>query len=108
MLNKINLLQLFQKVNPAKIFFQKIKIYLQILCKLIQKITILLLISCVKIYQIILSPFVSHNKCRFNPSCSNYMIEAITKKGAIKGLAIGTWRLCRCHPWSEGGNDFVK
>jgi len=67
-----------------------------------------ILIFFVRLYQILISPFFSYNACRFHPSCSQYMIEALQKKGIAKGLCIGTWRLFRCHPWSEGGNDPVK
>ena len=45
--------------------------------------------------------------CRFEPTCSEYMYEAIEKKGFIIGLYLGTKRLLRCHPFSEGGVDPV-
>ncbi len=46
--------------------------------------------------------------CRFYPSCSQYTYEAVLKYGIIKGIWMGTKRLSRCHPWSEGGYDPVK
>jgi putative membrane protein insertion efficiency factor len=66
------------------------------------------LIFFVRLYQILISPFISYNACRFHPSCSEYMVQALEKKGVIKGLCSGIWRLLRCHPWSAGGNDPVK
>ena len=72
--------------------------------KLPQKI----LIFFVRLYQILISPFISYNACRFHPSCSQYMVESLAKKGFVEGLCSGVWRLFRCHPWSEGGNDPVK
>jgi hypothetical protein len=45
--------------------------------------------------------------CRFEPTCSVYMYEAIEKKGLIRGLYLGTKRLLRCHPFSAGGVDPV-
>lgn len=45
--------------------------------------------------------------CRFEPSCSEYTRQAIVKYGFVKGTAMGTWRICRCHPFSEGGYDPV-
>lgn len=43
--------------------------------------------------------------CKFEPSCSVYMIEAIQKYGAIRGTLKGLWRILRCNPWSRGGYD---
>ncbi|MFZ4467931.1 MAG: membrane protein insertion efficiency factor YidD [Pirellula sp.] len=45
------------------------------------------------------------SQCRFSPSCSQYMIEAIEKHGPIRGALKGIWRICRCHPGSPGGYD---
>lgn len=45
--------------------------------------------------------------CRFEPTCSAYMYEAIEKRGLIRGLYLGTKRLLRCHPFSAGGVDPV-
>lgn len=60
----------------------------------------------IKIYQIVLSPLIGPS-CRFNPTCSNYAIQAITKYGALKGLYLALKRIIRCHPWGESGNDPV-
>jgi uncharacterized protein len=46
-------------------------------------------------------------RCRFFPSCSNYAVEAIELHGFLKGGFLGFKRVCRCHPWSEGGFDYV-
>lgn len=45
--------------------------------------------------------------CRFQPTCSEYTRRAILKYGFVKGSAMGAWRICRCHPFSEGGYDPV-
>jgi putative membrane protein insertion efficiency factor len=45
-------------------------------------------------------------RCKYYPSCSNYAITAIGRYG-IKGLAMASWRLLRCNPWSHGGVDYV-
>jgi len=45
--------------------------------------------------------------CRFYPSCSQYTLDAVSKYGVIKGLFMGSKRLCRCHPLCHGGLDPV-
>ncbi|MCV2403323.1 membrane protein insertion efficiency factor YidD [Marinomonas sp. C2222] len=67
-----------------------------------KKIFILL----VRSYQFLISPLLGNN-CRFYPSCSTYMIQAIEQKGVIKGVFLGVRRLSKCHPWHEGGIDPV-
>lgn len=67
-----------------------------------------LLIGLIKVYKKTLSPYLAlYSKCRFTPTCSEYMMEAIDKHGVVKGVALGTWRLLRCNPWSKGGYDPV-
>ena len=45
--------------------------------------------------------------CRYEPTCSHYAEQAICRHGPIRGLALATGRLLRCHPWSRGGYDPV-
>ncbi len=45
--------------------------------------------------------------CRFYPTCSEYAYQAIEKHGIIRGLKLGFWRISRCHPWNDGGDDPV-
>ena len=59
-----------------------------------------LVILLVRGYQVALSPLF-RGCCRFEPRCSNYMIEALRVHGACKGAALGVWRLLRCHPFSK-------
>ena len=66
-----------------------------------------LLISLIHFYQIFISPLLGNN-CRYYPTCSQYAIEAIEKKGVIKGSWMAVKRICRCHPWHDGGHDPVK
>lgn len=74
-----------------------------------------LVVRLIKIYQKTFSfdhgPFKSlypHGFCRFNPSCSQYGVEAIEKYGIIKGGMMTSWRILRCNPWNKGGNDPVR
>lgn len=46
--------------------------------------------------------------CRFEPTCSVYMAQAIEKKGLFRGIGLGLWRLMRCHPFCAGGFDPVR
>ncbi|MGN0828701.1 MAG: membrane protein insertion efficiency factor YidD [Akkermansia sp.] len=45
--------------------------------------------------------------CRFTPSCSAYFIEAVERHGALRGCALGMWRILRCNPWGGCGYDPV-
>jgi putative membrane protein insertion efficiency factor len=65
-----------------------------------------ILIIPIKAYQYLLSPLLGKN-CRFNPSCSNYMIQAIEEWGVWKGGLMGLKRISRCHPWGGSGEDPV-
>lgn len=73
---------------------------------MINRLLMRILIFLVRGYQIAISPFLGNN-CRFYPSCSSYMIEALQVHGIIKGLYLGTRRILRCHPYSDGGIDPV-
>ena len=64
-----------------------------------------LLIYLIRGYQVI--PFIGHNMCRFTPTCSEYMIEAIENYGVIKGLKLGIKRIKRCRPHGDYGYDPV-
>jgi putative membrane protein insertion efficiency factor len=60
----------------------------------------------IRLYQITLSPLLGSN-CRYLPTCSQYMIDAINEWGPIKGIWIGIRRIGRCHPWGGHGHDPV-
>lgn len=65
-----------------------------------------LLILVVRGYQVLLSPLLPA-ACRYQPSCSNYAIEALEKHGAIRGSWLAARRIARCHPFRPGGYDPV-
>ena len=60
----------------------------------------------IRFYQLAISPLLGSN-CRYQPTCSNYMIEAIEEWGIFKGLWLGIKRISRCHPWGGHGHDPV-
>jgi hypothetical protein len=69
-------------------------------------------IFLVRLYRLTLSPakaflFGPAAQCRFQPSCSQYAIEALKTHGAITGGWLAAKRVCRCHPWGECGEDPV-
>jgi putative membrane protein insertion efficiency factor len=65
-----------------------------------------LAIAPIRLYQLLISPLLPANTCKFHPTCSEYAALAIRKHGVVKGIALGAWRLLRCHPWSMGGIDY--
>lgn len=64
-----------------------------------------IIINFVRLYQKWISPLFPPS-CRYRPTCSTYMIEAVEKHG-IKGVLMGIARILRCHPFVEGGEDPV-
>ncbi len=60
----------------------------------------------IRAYRLIFSPWVGHN-CRYDPTCSAYILEALEKPGAVRGLELSIRRVSRCHPWGGMGVDDV-
>ena len=65
-----------------------------------------LLVALLRGYQLLLSPMMGQS-CRFYPSCSNYAIEALRIHGSARGSLLSLRRVCKCHPWNDGGVDLV-
>jgi putative membrane protein insertion efficiency factor len=63
-------------------------------------------IAPIRLYQLLVSPLLPANTCKFHPSCSEYAALAVSKYGVVRGLRLAVWRLLRCHPWSSGGVDY--
>jgi putative membrane protein insertion efficiency factor len=71
-----------------------------------------LLIIVIRIYQFVLSPAIQvvcgpGCGCRYEPTCSEYFIQALRGHGFFKGLGLGIGRIARCHPWGGSGHDPV-
>ncbi len=65
-----------------------------------------LILGLIRLYQLTISPLIGP-RCRFHPTCSAYMAEAVKRHGVVRGLRLGAGRIARCHPWNEGGVDPV-
>ena len=65
-----------------------------------------LFILFIRFYKKVISPFLPC-ACRYTPTCSEYMIQAISLHGVWKGLYLGIKRILRCHPWGGSGEDPV-
>jgi uncharacterized protein len=66
----------------------------------------LLMQLLIRIYQLTLSQFLG-GRCRYEPSCSHYGIEALQEHGALRGSWLTVRRICRCHPFASSGYDPV-
>ncbi len=66
-----------------------------------------LAVVAIRFYKRFISPLFPP-VCRYTPTCSSYMMEAIQKKGLGVGLLKGLWRILRCNPFSRGGYDPVE
>lgn len=69
-----------------------------------------IILTALAFYKKIISPLINrgYSGCRFYPSCSDYTVQAINKKGAFKGGFLAFKRVLRCNPLSEGGIDEIN
>jgi putative membrane protein insertion efficiency factor len=58
-------------------------------------------------YQRLISPLLPR-RCKYEPTCSRYAVEAVRELGVLRGGVLAAWRLLRCNPWSHGGYDPVS
>ena len=73
---------------------------------LLHRVLIFLVLLPVHFYRKCISPFTPPS-CRYTPTCSQYMVEAVRKYGPFKGTWLGLKRVARCHPWGGSGYDPV-
>ncbi|HZS52781.1 MAG TPA: membrane protein insertion efficiency factor YidD [Bryobacteraceae bacterium] len=66
-----------------------------------------IIIGALRGYKLLISPLLP-SACRFYPTCSEYMLDAVKKHGVLKGIWMGLKRLGRCHPFHAGGYDPVR
>ena len=61
----------------------------------------------VLVYQRVISPLLPR-RCKYEPTCSRYAVDAVRELGVVRGAILSAWRLVRCNPWSHGGYDPVS
>jgi putative membrane protein insertion efficiency factor len=66
-----------------------------------------LVLDLLRLYKAVISPFLPP-ACRFEPTCSEYASEAVSKYGVIRGGILAFWRILRCQPFCKGGYDPVE
>ena len=64
-------------------------------------------IAPIRFYQVVVSPAIPR-RCKYEPTCSRYAVQAIQRYGILRGSVLAAWRLLRCNPWSHGGYDPVE
>ena len=65
------------------------------------------MVGILRIYKRWISPLLP-SACRFHPTCSEYMMQAVETHGVARGIWMGLRRLARCHPFHQGGFDPVR
>jgi uncharacterized protein len=65
-----------------------------------------LTVFVIDMYQRLISPALPR-RCRFEPTCSTYAVEAVQEHGALRGIGLALRRIARCHPFNAGGLDPV-
>jgi uncharacterized protein len=66
-----------------------------------------IVLAPIRLYQRVISPALPR-RCKYEPTCSAYAVQALQEFGILRGLALASWRLLRCNPFSDGGFDPVE
>jgi putative membrane protein insertion efficiency factor len=65
-----------------------------------------MLTAPIRLYQRSISPLLPR-RCKYEPTCSAYAVEAVRRFGPLRGSVLAAWRVLRCNPFSHGGHDPV-
>ncbi len=74
--------------------------------RMLGRLLALPMLGLVWLYRLAVSPWLGNN-CRYEPSCSEYAMEALRLHGAFRGGGLALRRIGRCHPWGGSGYDPV-
>jgi putative membrane protein insertion efficiency factor len=72
----------------------------------VKRVLVAIVLAPIRAYQRLVSPALPR-RCKYEPTCSDYAVQAIRELGVVKGLILAGWRLARCNPLSHGGYDPV-
>jgi putative membrane protein insertion efficiency factor len=70
------------------------------------KVAVWIVQAPIVVYQRLISPLLPR-RCKYEPTCSSYAVQALQQFGILRGLVLATWRVLRCNPFSHGGFDPV-
>jgi uncharacterized protein len=73
----------------------------------VRRLAVSLVLAPIRLYQRLVSPLLPR-RCKYEPTCSAYAVEAIRSYGPLRGAVLAAWRLLRCNPFSHGGLDPVS
>lgn len=72
-----------------------------------RRVAAVTLTAPIRLYQRFISPLLPR-RCKYEPTCSAYAVDAVRSFGALRGSVLAIWRLLRCNPFSDGGHDPVS
>jgi putative membrane protein insertion efficiency factor len=73
----------------------------------VKRVLAVIILAPIRLYQRVISPALPR-RCKYEPTCSAYAVDAVRTFGVARGLVLAVWRLLRCNPWSRGGYDPVE
>jgi uncharacterized protein len=73
----------------------------------VKRLAAAIVLAPIRLYQRLLSPALPR-RCKYEPTCSAYAVQAIRDFGVLRGIVLAAWRLVRCNPFSHGGWDPVE
>jgi uncharacterized protein len=72
----------------------------------VKRAALAIVLAPIRLYQRLISPALPR-RCKYEPTCSAYALQAIRELGVFRGIILAAWRLARCNPFSDGGYDPV-